>query len=328
MIDFRYHIVSLVAVFLALATGIILGAGPLQGSIGNALSGEVSSLRKDNTALKAEIGELKKINTQEESAIADMAPELSKGTLIGRSTTVIVFPDTPKEYLEDTKESLEGAGATINGIIEIYPAWTDKSKETMRTQLAASLTPLIAEDMKSSEVNSLLAAALNQLARGGKAAGNNAEIGKILADSKDPLLKISTGCDKPAESIIFLSPDVPDAPAPNSEPTNPDKVAQLDYDAKTYAALVAAIGEKGPTVLGGNANSQHDLVIVVRTNNNKVSTVDSLHRAIGKANIPLALAAAFTDKTVRYGLGDTASYVIGPRIVVPAGILPSAGASQ
>ena len=30
MIDFRYHLVSLISVFLALAVGIALGAGPLK----------------------------------------------------------------------------------------------------------------------------------------------------------------------------------------------------------------------------------------------------------------------------------------------------------
>ena len=45
MIDFRYHIVSLISVFLALAVGIILGAGPLQGAIGDQLTGQVDQLR-------------------------------------------------------------------------------------------------------------------------------------------------------------------------------------------------------------------------------------------------------------------------------------------
>ena len=30
VIDFRYHLVSVVSIFLALAVGIVLGAGPLQ----------------------------------------------------------------------------------------------------------------------------------------------------------------------------------------------------------------------------------------------------------------------------------------------------------
>ena len=32
MIDFRYHIVSIVAIFFALGAGVVLGAGPLKGT--------------------------------------------------------------------------------------------------------------------------------------------------------------------------------------------------------------------------------------------------------------------------------------------------------
>ncbi len=38
MIDFRYHIVSIVSIFLALAVGIVLGAGPLQNQLGITLT--------------------------------------------------------------------------------------------------------------------------------------------------------------------------------------------------------------------------------------------------------------------------------------------------
>jgi hypothetical protein len=46
VIDFRYHLVSLVSVFLALAVGIVLGAGPLRESIGDTLTEQVQALRQ------------------------------------------------------------------------------------------------------------------------------------------------------------------------------------------------------------------------------------------------------------------------------------------
>ena len=44
MIDFRYHLVSIASVFLALAVGIVLGAGPLKGTLGDTLASEVAQL--------------------------------------------------------------------------------------------------------------------------------------------------------------------------------------------------------------------------------------------------------------------------------------------
>ena len=41
MISFRYHVVTLVSVFLALAVGIALGGGPLQGEVDDSLVGQL-----------------------------------------------------------------------------------------------------------------------------------------------------------------------------------------------------------------------------------------------------------------------------------------------
>ena len=55
MIDFRYHIVSLISVFLALAVGIALGAGPLKDTIGDTLTGQVKVLRAEKDGLRSSL---------------------------------------------------------------------------------------------------------------------------------------------------------------------------------------------------------------------------------------------------------------------------------
>ncbi len=55
MIDFRYHLVSIVSIFLALAVGIVLGAGPLKEDLGNTLTHELTQLRQDKTDLRADL---------------------------------------------------------------------------------------------------------------------------------------------------------------------------------------------------------------------------------------------------------------------------------
>ena len=57
MIDFRYHIVSIVSIFLALAVGIVLGAGPLKGELGATLDREVAGLYQDKADLTSQLGE-------------------------------------------------------------------------------------------------------------------------------------------------------------------------------------------------------------------------------------------------------------------------------
>ena len=59
MISFRYHIVSIVSVFLALAIGVALGGGPLKGEVDNTLVDQVKADRKTKVDLQAQITALK-----------------------------------------------------------------------------------------------------------------------------------------------------------------------------------------------------------------------------------------------------------------------------
>ena len=86
MVDFRYHLVSLISVFFALAIGIILGAGPLQNSIGNVLQGQVADLRVTNENLKQENTDLAQTIDSQDQAFNEIAPV---------SYTHLTLPTTP-----------------------------------------------------------------------------------------------------------------------------------------------------------------------------------------------------------------------------------------
>ena len=60
MIDFRYHLVSLASVLIALAIGIVLGAGPLKEGISESLNSQVVQLRKEKTDLRTDLDDAQK----------------------------------------------------------------------------------------------------------------------------------------------------------------------------------------------------------------------------------------------------------------------------
>ena len=55
MISFRYHIVSIIAVFLALALGIVVGTTALNGPITKDLRHQVDSLKGDRNSLSDQV---------------------------------------------------------------------------------------------------------------------------------------------------------------------------------------------------------------------------------------------------------------------------------
>ena len=47
MINFRYHVVSIIGIFMALAVGVVLGAGPLQRTINTGMNRSSSAAASD-----------------------------------------------------------------------------------------------------------------------------------------------------------------------------------------------------------------------------------------------------------------------------------------
>src|SRR5699024_2218831 len=89
VIDFRYHLVSLISVFLALAVGIVLGAGPLRENLGDQLAGQVEQLRTEQEQLRTEATDLSARNDQLASFITELGPDLVAGTLDGAQVAVL-----------------------------------------------------------------------------------------------------------------------------------------------------------------------------------------------------------------------------------------------
>ena len=91
MIDFRYHLVSLIAVFLAVALGIVIGTTQLNGPIlTDNLQGQVTALQEDKRSLEDQTQalqtQLDDVGVFEEA----IGPTLVEDTLAGRSVVFVV----------------------------------------------------------------------------------------------------------------------------------------------------------------------------------------------------------------------------------------------
>lgn len=135
MIDFRYHLISLVAVFLALGVGIVVGTTVVDRSVvtrletqTNALNEEVKGERQARRDSEAELDVWQKF-------AAEGAKFFVGGRLAGR-TVVPVFPQGVAEGdVEDVVTVMRQAGAGVPATFEL----TDKLNlrdQTSRDQLA------------------------------------------------------------------------------------------------------------------------------------------------------------------------------------------------
>lgn len=119
MIDFRYHLISIVAVLLALSIGIVMGTGVLGGPLLEDLKDRVEEVRARNADLSSEIDALQaKIGDQQR--FAESAQEfLLPGTLDEEQVVVVEFEGVGGGLVDEVRAEVEDAGGEIASTISI-----------------------------------------------------------------------------------------------------------------------------------------------------------------------------------------------------------------
>ena len=85
MISFRYHLVSIIAVFLALALGIIVGASGLRGPVLDDLHKQVATLKGENSKLRGQNDQLAAQFNNADRFASTYASKILKDTLTGHT---------------------------------------------------------------------------------------------------------------------------------------------------------------------------------------------------------------------------------------------------
>jgi hypothetical protein len=119
MLDFRYHALSLVAVFLALGIGILLGT-----TIGDQLVSEAnrdlsSSLRGDVLEARREARGAREALEDRERFIGAAFERVAGARLRGRNVVVVSSGELPGEVENGVRDAVEDAGGELSGVAEL-----------------------------------------------------------------------------------------------------------------------------------------------------------------------------------------------------------------
>jgi hypothetical protein len=145
VIDFRYHLVSLISVFLALAVGIVLGAGPLRENLGDQLTGQVEQLRTEQDELRAQAEELAAQRDQLSTLVTELGPELVAETLPEAEVAVVSDHGSTRTQVDRVQSLLGDAGAASAVEVELLPALWEPGQEERRTQALEEIRGLAPE---------------------------------------------------------------------------------------------------------------------------------------------------------------------------------------
>ena len=116
MLDFRYHALSLVAVFLALAIGILLGVTLGDSLVSEADRGVRSSLREDVVRARQQASRAQ-AGVRSRDRLSEAAfPRLARDRLRGRRVTLVSSGALPEAVEASVREAVEVAGGEVGSV--------------------------------------------------------------------------------------------------------------------------------------------------------------------------------------------------------------------
>ncbi len=285
MVDFKYHVVSLVSVFLALAVGIILGAGPLQGSIANTLTGQVDALRESRDSLRTDLSRAQTELDAANRAVVGAGEQLTAGTLTNRTVALVVAPQTPDSAVAGVREQIEFAGGKVTGVVTLTENYSSAASAAYRGVLAGNLNTYVKDVPEGASQEATVAAAVDTLARKGTADPDGKSLKTLLTSQDNRLLEITQEPAQPAQAVIFITgtADVPDSTL--------DRIRH-NGTGSTVDSSGSALANVNAAMATASALTGQQVALGVGTGANEVmgQRVDASARAASGAEAPEAAA--------------------------------------
>lgn len=316
MLNLRYHVVSLVAVFLALGIGVIMGATVIDrvtvDQLRNRLDGVEASDRKtrsENDRLSAQIGTWNKFADQGRT-------ELLAGQLRNVPVLLVGVDGIDRKSVSDLRSQLVTAGADVEGTLWLTDKLNLKSQGDANALAASIATPDATPDIAR-------ATALSRLA-------------DVLERGNDP-----TGVISALHQGGFIDYEAPPAPTSTSSsttPFGPDTIpvrgtrsviisgagARLDDDTMTMPLVTQLALNDAPVIAaeaGQDTSGGRDVFVglILRRPEtaSHISTIDNLESFIGQAAGVLALRDAGKQPATHYGVGPGAQRLLPETPSVP-----------
>jgi hypothetical protein len=308
VIDFRYHLVSIIAVFLALAVGLLVGVTALPGESIKVLQRAQRVAEADNKALSAANKQLS-LQVAADQALAQAGSQRQVGGLLpGRKVVLIVAPNASNAEVTGLTAALAQAGATVTGQIDLTQQFvqTTGPQEGNLTQLAQTLAPRagvtlpaqVSDQQVAGQQDAARVIAASVLTKGAAAGGLDASASQAVLNgfSTGGYLNVKT----PSGAAIPATATLAVLVTPSGTPPLPGLQGQalvavtqelnVAAGAAVMAGPVSAIGSSSPLQLENSAADP-------------VSTIDNADTASGQIIVVQALRFSLDGKAAQaYGV--------------------------
>ena len=312
MISLRHHAISLAAVFLALAVGVVLGSGFLSDTL-------VSGLRDDKEHLQDRIGGLEQHNnalTERLDAASEfdtvMAGRIVHGALSEKSVMIIRTPDASDDVVTSLTRLVGDAGGTVTGTVTLTQQFVDaNAADKLLSVVNSSIVPA------GTQLNTTL---VDQGAQAGDLLGAVLQISKNPATPPVNDMQRQTVLEALRQTGFITYSDKLTAANTAIVVTGGAMKEDAGNSGPTVARFASALAPHGAgTVLAGadGSSSGTAAVAVVRADSGMagaVTTVDDVDLESGRITAILALHDLLNgSRTGQYGSGEGAQALTVPQ---------------
>jgi hypothetical protein len=301
LISLRYHLVTIAAIFLALAVGLLGGGAFVQPALQQQLEESTQRLQRDNARLREQIDEVR-AEVGAFARFADAAmPHLTADRLLGRTAVIVVQDGVEDAVIDQAQAALTDGGAEVVAVLSTLPSLASEEPD-VRRQLADIVgIPGASDEQVVVETASALA---GRLADGNDGSAPEDDVLNRLLSAG--FLDTNTSEDELDRIGLSSQVFVVLAGGPTEEPIlMPEDFA---------VPLVASLEDLGVPVAAGESTSTAVPFVagVNGTSDGGVVTVDDLDLSMGGAALVLGL-----DRLVTSGIGGSYGFKDGADLLPP-----------
>lgn len=312
MINFRYHVVSLTAVFLALAIGLVVGTAALNGPVADSLRENVNELRKDNQQMRQAVNNMEEQLDREDDFAAEIAGTFLPGRLTGKRVLVLSLP-FGRDNTEGVVKMLQLGGADVVGRVDLQDKFINPDNNNDLLELAvtaarptnAPTTNLPGNGHGVETSSALLATVLLDGVSDATPISEADRRAVLAAYTNANYLTTSERLTASAEAVVIVS----------GQPYIDKDSAKKD---ESVVKVAEEFNQTGATVVAGNGSEGGNVVAFVRGDAvlaGSISTVDNANTVQGQLVTALTLVQQVNEnKAGHYGVGDDAASLL-PRLL-------------
>lgn len=279
LIDLKYHLISLVAVFLALAVGILVGSSFIAGNSVKGLETQFARLREENRLQQTTVDSLRGSAQKHEEFDRAVAPALVANQLSQRRIAIIQTGEFT-EAAQSAKSILEQAGATVGSVTTLSNLDAPDAQE----RISRAIEQLTGETDLTDPVARFLEIVANSIVL-----GSNPQALSVF--EKEDLLTMSGDYAHKALRIVLIGGG---RRRVNLQPQHVDLVL---IDKLHAAGVVCVVGAEPAVTVTSYIPMYH---------RKSIPTVDNVDQAMGQ----VALVFAVAGENANFGVKPSADKVV------------------